>query len=191
MSVSFEIPPAHPRKSWKRYLLGFLSVGAILTLLSLMAFSDDFRRALSDATRGMRGGSTSGLLLAYAGLLMIVGAQFYTIVKRVGDPVLLHKLGGPRLWLDIHIALSALGVVFVLVHAGFPYRYRADLFDLGFAGLATWLLIVTTASGVFGRYLYSGLPGLKRVFSYWKTSHLITTASFFLFAIVHMVAMIR
>lgn len=61
----------------------------------------------------------------------------------------------------------------VLLHAGFPYSFKSEaLFDHGFAGLATWLLIISSASGVFGRYVYAKLPMMRRVFRYWKPAHL-------------------
>src|SRR2546425_6861579 len=52
-------------------------------------------------------------------------------------------------------------------------------------GLATWLLLVTTISGVFGRYLYRHLPAFNRAFAIWKPTHLVVTALFFVFALAH------
>jgi hypothetical protein len=65
--------------------------------------------------------------------------------------------------------LSFIGLIAVLVHAGFPYRFnQQDLPDHGLAGLTTWLLVASAASGVFGRYIYKRLPAMKKIFSYWK-----------------------
>jgi len=95
-------------------------------------------------------------------------------------------LGGAGLWLNIHIVLSLIGFFAILIHAGFPFQFRSsNLFAHGYAAFATWLLLITTISGVFGRYLYRHLPALKRAFSIWKPTHLVVTALFFLFALVH------
>ena len=125
-------------------------------------------------------------MLAYVGLLAIAYAQAYTLVKRTGDPKLSKKLGGAGFWLSLHIAMSVIGVVFVLIHAGFPYRARlVPLPARSYAGLATVLLIGVTASGFFGRYLYRRIPVFKKQFRYWQQVHLVLTLLLFAFAILH------
>ena len=92
------------RRFWKRY------GGTILTLvflLSILLFywtvSRTTARSISESLRDFRGGTGLGLLLAYVGLSFTIGAQFYTVVKRVGVPAYIRKLGGAGLWLTIHI----------------------------------------------------------------------------------------
>src|SRR5881628_1548419 len=110
----------------------------------------------------------------------------YTVVKRIGIPEYIRKLGGAGLWLNIHIVMSLVGFFAILIHAGFPFQFRSsNLWSHGFAALATWLLLVTTISGVFGRYLYRHLPAFKRAFAIWKPTHLVVTALFFVFALAH------
>ncbi|MBI4416027.1 MAG: hypothetical protein HY557_03485 [Euryarchaeota archaeon] len=110
----------------------------------------------------------------------------YTPIKRSGDPRYARKVGGVARWLNIHIALSVMGFVFVAVHAGFPFKFQsADLAAKGYAGLATWLLLIVTISGVFGRYPYNRLPAMRRPFRLWKEAHIIVTALLFLFALIH------
>jgi len=155
----------------------------ILTLLLLPA---DSRSDLTGALEGYRGGEGAGLLIAFVGLLAIAYAQAYTLVKRTGDPKLSKKLGGAGFWLSLHIAMSVIGVVFVLIHAGFPYRARlVPLPARSYAGLATVLLIGVTASGFFGRYLYRRIPVFKKQFRYWQQVHLVLTLLLFAFAILH------
>ena len=123
-------------------------------------------------TKTTSNGTDPGLVLAYTGSLLLVAAQFYTIVKRSAWTGLIKKVGGVRPWLSIHITLSLIGLIAVLLHAGFPYRFNSyDFLDHGLAGLTTWLLIASAASGVFGRYIYKRLPAMKRVFRYWKPYH--------------------
>lgn len=93
--------------------------------------------------------------------------------------------------MDIHIVLSFVGLVFVLFHAGFPCQFSSrNLVDDGIAGLTTWLLIVSAANGVFGRYIYKRLPAMKRTFGYWKPSHLAITGLLFFAAMFHMLTAI-
>jgi hypothetical protein len=128
------------------------------------------------------------LALAYTGSLLLVTAQFYSIVKRSAWIGFIRSVGGVRPWLTIHITLSFIGLIAVLVHAGFPYRFNShDLLDHGLAGLTTWLLVASAASGVFGRYIYKRLPAMKKTFGYWKPSHLLITGPLFLAAIIHMI----
>ncbi len=147
----------------------------------------EFRHSIAGLFTGLKGGSQAGLLLAYSGSLTLVAAQFYTIVKRSAWIGFIKRVGGVRPWLSIHIALSFLGLIAVMAHAGFPYRFNSqDLLDHGLAGLTTWLLIASALSGVFGRYFYKRLPAMKRVFGYWKPSHLLITGLLFGAAIIHM-----
>jgi len=175
----------------------FLQRNAALLLLALalagvaylyLAVPRDGQRSITDAMRPWIGDSSGGLYLGYAGTLLIVAAQVYTAVKRSGSPTVARKLGGIAVWLDLHIALSLIGFVAVAVHAGFPFRFHADrLAQNGFAGPATWLLLITTVSGIFGRYLYRRIHLFKRAFRFWKETHLVVTFLFFLFTLIHIV----
>lgn len=87
------------------------------------------------SVRGLKGGSQVGLGLAYTGSLLLVAAQFYTIVKRSAWIGFIKTVGGVRPWLSIHMTLSFIGLIAVLVHAGFPYQFNQhDLLDHGLAG---------------------------------------------------------
>jgi hypothetical protein len=161
----------------------FIVVSLIVIILLL-----EYRWAIAGSFDGLKGGSQVGLALAYAGSLLLVAAQFYTIVKRSAWIGFIKKVGGVRPWLSIHITLSFIGLIAVLAHAGFPYRFNSrDLLDHGLAGLTTWLLVASAASGVFGRYIYKRLPAMKRIFGYWKPSHLAITGLLFFAAIIHMI----
>src|SRR2546426_8930572 len=64
--------------SWRNYSWPiFFAIGFVAIIVLL-----ESRRALGGAFDGLKGGTQAGLLFAYAGTLLIVGAQFYTLVKR-------------------------------------------------------------------------------------------------------------
>jgi hypothetical protein len=174
---------ASKQVSWRDYAWPIYFVIGFVAIIVLL----ESRRALGGAFDGLKGGTQPGLLLAYAGTFLLVGAQFYTLVKRSGWMGLIKKAGGVRPWLSIHITLSLLGLIAVLVHAGFPYAFNSrNLVDHGLAGLTTWLLVASAASGVFGRYIYKRLPAMKKTFGIWKPTHLGITGLLFVAAIIHM-----
>ena len=76
------------------------------------------------------------MLLAYIGLSLTVVAQAYTVVKRIGIPEYIRKLGGAGLWLNIHIVMSLVGFFAILIHAGFPFQFRSS--NLWSHGFAAW-----------------------------------------------------
>ena len=186
-----ETPPASSLGRYRarlgRYVFDAAVLVVLLLLVAVFYLPRDSARALEDLTRGLRGSSAAGMLLGYASALVLVAAQAYTMVKRVGAPAIVRRLGGASLWLNIHIALSVIGLVAGLLHSGFPYRFRyEDFLSRGLGGLTTWLLILAAASGVFGRYLYRRLPAMRRAFRYWKPAHIVMTALLLAVGLAHM-----
>jgi len=176
--------PTKRKVSVTKYTTPIFLVVSFIVIVVLL----EYRRAVADFFDGLKGGSQIGLALAYTGSLLLVAAQFYTIVKRSAWIGFIKTVGGVRPWLSIHITLSFIGLIAVLVHAGFPYQFNQhDFLDHGLAGLTTWLLIASAASGVFGRYIYKRLPAMKRIFGYWKPSHLLITGLLFFAAVIHMI----
>jgi len=170
----------------KQLLFNVIVIAILVSLVLVFFLPRDWQRSISDGVRGWRGGSLAGMFLAYASALALTAAQFYTIVKRVGMTSLVGKMGGASLWLNIHIAVSVTGVVAGLLHSGFPFRIpNADPFANGFGALTTWVLVVVTASGVFGRYLWKHLSAMRQPFRLWKIFHIAATASLFGLGIAH------
>ncbi len=178
-------PPRRKKRDWIWWIFALGSAVGCVVLLTLLLLPDSARGAVTDAIQPLRGGEDAGIMIAYVGFLGITYAQAYTLVKRSGDPALSKKFGGAAFWLSLHVFMSVVGVAFVLIHAGFPYTFRfGDLTAHGYAGLATVLLILTTVSGFFGRYLYRHMP-LKKQFRYWQQVHIIITVLMFVFASYH------
>ncbi|MBI2184284.1 MAG: hypothetical protein HYU39_04910 [Thaumarchaeota archaeon] len=172
------------QRSWKTYPFIIVVLTSVFASISFLSGS---QQVLADAFKGLKGGSANGLLLTYTGSISLVAAKFYTVVKRVGTPTYARRMGGAKLWLSLHVGLSFIGLVLVLLHAGLPFQFKyAALLSGGFAGLATWLLIGVSVSGVFGRYLFKRLPMMQKEFRYWRQAHLVIVALLFMFAVAHM-----
>ncbi len=187
MGATATAPAFDFRRFWKRYggtILVLLATAAILAFYLYVPPAT--ARGITNVLRPYRGSEDTNPLIAYVGLTMVVMAQGYTLVKRLGLPQYIRKLGGGGRWLTAHIGLSLGGLIGILIHAGFPFTFPyRSLTIFGYAGLATWLLILTTISGVFGRYLYRHLPAFKKAFMVWKPMHVLETFLFFLFTFLH------
>jgi len=169
--------------SWRDYSWPiFFAIGFVAIIVLL-----ESRRALGGAFDGLKGGTQAGLLFAYAGTLLIVGAQFYTLVKRSAWMGVNQECRWrPTLALDSH-HIELLRADRRSHPRRVPYHFNSDeLVSHGLAGLTTWLLIASAASGVFGRYIHKRLPAMKRIFGYWKPTHLAITGLLFFAAIIHM-----
>ena len=187
METTATVRTVQVRRFWKRYGGTILVLVFGVAIIAFYAYvPQTMARNISNMLRPYRGGEDTDPAIAYAGLTLVVMAQGYTLVKRVGVPQYLVKLGGSGRWLTAHIGLSLGGLIGILIHAGFPFQFPyRELTIFGYASLATWLLILTTISGVFGRYLYRHLPAMKRAFSVWRPMHVVETALFFVFTFLH------
>ena len=62
----------------------------------------------------------------------------------------LGRQGSARHWLDFHVLLGLSAPFVIALHASFKFH--------GFAGIAFWIMVAVSLSGVVGRYLYSQIP---------------------------------
>src|SRR6202008_3582154 len=62
----------------------------------------------------------------------------------------LSRQGSAKHWLDNHVLLGLAAPFVIAFHASFKFR--------GFAGMAFWIMVAVSASGVIGRYLYAQIP---------------------------------
>jgi hypothetical protein len=65
----------------------------------------------------------------------------------------LGRQGSARHWLDFHVLLGLSAPFVIALHASFKFH--------GFAGIAFWIMLAVSLSGVVGRYLYSQIPRRK------------------------------
>ncbi|MFQ5892058.1 MAG: hypothetical protein ACE5HW_04620 [Candidatus Methanofastidiosia archaeon] len=129
----------------------------------------------------LKGGSQAGHFLGIFGTILLLLSQIYSVRKRYG-----FKVESVRIWLRIHIFLGVVGPLMILLHAGFPYDFKMELFKEGFAGLSTILMMIIVLSGFFGRYLYRRIEkGMKEWFGKWRIFHINLVLFFFLTVLLH------
>ncbi len=88
-----------------------------------------------------------GRYLGPAGTVLIVLSFVYSLRKRKIIPS-----GSPRTYLSVHEYLAWIGSVMILVHAGIHFNARLPW-------LATYMLLISVASGLVGKYLLKNASG--------------------------------
>ena len=88
-----------------------------------------------------------GVKLGMLGLGMFLCIFLYPLRKRWAW---LGRQGSSRHWLDNHVLLGLAAPFVIALHAAFKFR--------GFAGIAFWIMLAVSLSGVIGRYLYGQIP---------------------------------
>ncbi len=95
----------------------------------------------------LRPSGSIGLKLGFLGFLIFLGIFLYPLRKAWPW---LGQQGSARHWLDIHVLLGLTAPFIIAFHSSFKFR--------GFAGIAFWIMVAVSLSGVIGRYLYSQIP---------------------------------
>jgi len=90
---------------------------------------------------------TIGVKLGMLGLGMFLCIFLYPLRKRWAW---LGRQGSSRHWMDNHVLLGLAAPFVIALHAAFKFR--------GFAGIAFWIMLAVSLSGVVGRYLYGQIP---------------------------------
>lgn len=128
-------------------------VVAILLVVALAAYGYDYY-TLSSAARPfspkhavLRPSGTIGLKLGFLGLGMFLAIFVYPLRKKWAW---LGRQGSARHWLDFHVLLGVSAPFVIAFHSSFKFH--------GFAGIAFWIMLSVSLSGLIGRYLYSQIP---------------------------------
>jgi hypothetical protein len=126
---------------------------AILLVVALAAYGYDYY-TLSSAARPfspkhavLRPSGTIGLKLGFLGLGMFLAIFVYPLRKKWAW---LGRQGSARHWLDFHVLLGVSAPFVIAFHSSFKFH--------GFAGIAFWIMLSVSLSGLIGRYLYSQIP---------------------------------
>jgi len=126
---------------------------AISLVLGLAAYGYDYY-TLSSAARPfspkhavLRPSGTIGLKLGFLGLGMFLAIFVYPLRKKWAW---LGRQGSARHWLDFHVLLGVSAPFVIAFHSSFKFH--------GFAGIAFWIMLSVSLSGLIGRYLYAQIP---------------------------------
>lgn len=95
----------------------------------------------------LRPSGALGLKFGFLGLAMFLVIFLYPLRKRW---MWLGRQGSAKHWLDFHVLLGLWAPFVIAFHASFKFR--------GFAGMAFWIMLAVSLSGIIGRYLYSQIP---------------------------------
>ena len=96
----------------------------------------------------LRPGGPLGLTLGIAGTVLMTVMLTYTLRKWL---LKVQWLGPPSWWLRFHMMCGVLGPIMIVVHGGL-------VIPRGFVAIAFWCMVMSAASGVFGRYVYGHIP---------------------------------
>ena len=88
-----------------------------------------------------------GIKLGMLGAAMFFVIFLYPLRKRWAW---LGRIGISRHWLDYHVILGLSAPFVIALHSSFKFH--------GFAGIAFWIMLAVSISGVVGRYLYGQIP---------------------------------
>ena len=88
-----------------------------------------------------------GIKLGMLGVGMFLVIFLYPLRKRW---TWLGRIGVSKHWLDFHIVLGLSAPFVIAMHSSFKFH--------GFAGIAFWIMLAVSASGIVGRYLYGQIP---------------------------------
>ena len=134
-----------------RLVLGYVISIALIAAISIYGFNyytlGSADRPFSPKHPLLKPSGPIGLKLGFLGLGMFLVIFLYPLRKKWPW---LGRQGLSRHWLDFHVLLGVSAPFVIAFHASFKFR--------GFAGMAFWIMLAVSLSGVIGRYLYSQIP---------------------------------
>jgi hypothetical protein len=126
---------------------------AIALIVGIAAYGFDYYTANANDRPFMakhmllRPSGRVGVKLGILGFAMFMVIFLYPLRKYW---TWLGRQGLARHWLDFHVLLGLSAPFVIALHASFKFH--------GFAGIAFWIMLAVSLSGVVGRYLYSQIP---------------------------------
>ncbi len=134
-----------------RLFLGYLIAIALVAGIFTYGFNyytlNSAERPFSPKHALLKPSGVIGVKLGILGLAMFLAIFLYPLRKRWAW---LGRQGSSRHWLDNHVLLGLAAPFVLALHAAFKFR--------GFAGIAFWIMLAVSLSGVIGRYLYGQIP---------------------------------
>jgi len=134
-----------------RLFTGYVLAVALIVALAVYGFSyytlSSADRPFSPKHALLKPSGVIGLKLGFLGLGMFLAIFLYPLRKRWAW---LSRQGSARHWLDIHVLLGLAAPFVIAFHSSFKFA--------GFAGMAFWIMLAVSLSGIVGRYLYAQIP---------------------------------
>ena len=143
--------PDHERGHRRRMMAGYILFITLIVALAVHGFDyytmDATQRPFSPKHMALKPSGAVGVKLGFLGLAMFLVIFLYPLRKRWGW---LQRQGNSKHWLDFHVMLGIAAPFVIAFHSSFKFA--------GFAGMAFWIMVAVSLSGVIGRYLYSQIP---------------------------------
>jgi hypothetical protein len=137
----------HRRRVIAGYVL-FITLLAALTVHGFDYYSlSASERPFSPKHHALKPSGRVGVNLGLLGLAMFLVIFLYPLRKRW---TWLRLQGNSQHWLDFHVILGIFAPFVIAFHSSFKFA--------GFAGMAFWIMVAVSLSGIIGRYLYSQIP---------------------------------
>jgi hypothetical protein len=134
-----------------RLVVGYVLAISLIVALTIYGFSyytlSSADRPFSPKHALLKPSGPIGVKLGFLGTAMFFAIFLYPLRKL--SPWLARQ-GSSRHWLDIHVLLGLTAPFVIAFHSAFKFR--------GFAGMAFWIMVAVSLSGVIGRYLYGQIP---------------------------------
>lgn len=134
-----------------RLLLGYVISFALIAAVAIYGFDyytlGSADRPFSPKHPLLKPSGLIGLKLGFLGLGMFLVIFLYPLRRKWPW---LGRQGLARHWLDFHVLLGISAPFVIAFHSSFKFQ--------GFAGMAFWIMLAVSLSGVIGRYLYSQIP---------------------------------
>lgn len=152
-TVATGFMPARERISRHKLLLmgGYLLATALIAGLFLYGFryytADAMQRPFIEQHALLKPSGKIGVKLGMLGFAMFLVIFLYPLRKRWAW---LGRIGSTKNWLDFHVLLGLSAPFVIALHSSFKFA--------GIAGMAFWIMLAVSVSGIVGRYLYNQIP---------------------------------
>ena len=139
------------RSHRRRVIAGYVLFITLIVALTVHGFDyyslGAADRPFSPKHHALRPSGRIGVNLGFLGLAMFLVIFLYPLRKRW---TWLRMQGNSKHWLDYHVILGIFAPFVIAFHSSFKFA--------GFAGMAFWIMVAVSLSGIIGRYLYSQIP---------------------------------
>jgi hypothetical protein len=135
----------------RRVIAGYILFITLIVALTVHGFDyyslGATDRPFSPKHHALRPSGRIGVNLGMLGFAMFLVIFIYPLRKRWDW---LRLQGNSKHWLDYHVILGIFAPFVIAFHSSFKFA--------GFAGMAFWIMVAVSISGIIGRYLYAQIP---------------------------------